>query len=87
MTFFILHPSAFHPYAVRDGVTGNTSGFEPEDGGSIPSPAATLTRRQEQEAGAREAAAVRGEIFSTHKGYFDFTTRELLNGDLCSSDL
>jgi hypothetical protein len=28
---------------LRDGVTGNTSGFEPEDEGSIPSPAANLS--------------------------------------------
>ena len=29
---------------LRGGVTGNTSGFEPEDEGSIPSPAANLLR-------------------------------------------
>jgi hypothetical protein len=27
---------------LRDGVIGNTSGFEPEDEGSIPSPAAKI---------------------------------------------
>jgi hypothetical protein len=29
---------------LRDGVTGNTSGFEPEDEGSTPSPAASCPR-------------------------------------------
>ena len=40
-----VHPSAFihHRCFLRDGVTGNTSGFEPEDEGSIPSPAASLS--------------------------------------------
>ena len=39
-----VHPSAFihHPCFLRDGVTGNTSGFELEDEGSTPSPAANL---------------------------------------------
>lgn len=41
---------------LRDGVTGNTSGFEPEDEGSIPSPAAkhpTDTKRFEPKNAAR----------------------------------
>ena len=32
--------------SLRDGVTGNTSGFEPEDEGSTPSPAANLFKRK-----------------------------------------
>ena len=35
-----IHPSAFILALLRDGVTGNTSGFELEDEGSTPSPAA-----------------------------------------------
>jgi hypothetical protein len=31
---------------LRDGVTGNTSGFELEDEGSTPSPAANLSTQQ-----------------------------------------
>ena len=38
--FFILSPSSFRLAFLRDGVTGNTSGFELEDEGSTPSPAA-----------------------------------------------
>ena len=38
--FFILPPSSFRLAFLRDGVTGNTSGFELEDEGSTPSPAA-----------------------------------------------
>ena len=37
---FILPPSSFILALLRDGVTGNTSGFELEDEGSTPSPAA-----------------------------------------------
>jgi hypothetical protein len=37
---FIVPPSAFILAVLRDGVTGNTSGFELEDEGSTPSPAA-----------------------------------------------
>ena len=42
-----VHPSAFihHPCFLRDGVTGNTSGFELEDEGSTPSPAAISFKR------------------------------------------
>ena len=63
-----FHPSSFrlHPFTMRDGVTGNMSGFEPEDEGSIPSPAATLIRRQEQEQ-EQEAAVTDGEIFPLTK--------------------
>jgi hypothetical protein len=32
--------------SLRDGVTGNTSGFELEDEGSTPSPAANLFKRK-----------------------------------------
>jgi hypothetical protein len=37
-----FHPSSFipHPLILRDGATGSTSGFGPEDEGSTPSPAA-----------------------------------------------
>ena len=42
---FIPHPSAFILALLRDGVTGNTSGFELEDEGSTPSPAANLFKR------------------------------------------
>lgn len=33
--------------ALRDGATGNTSGFELEDEGSTPSPAANLLKRNQ----------------------------------------
>ena len=38
----ILPPSAVILSFLRDGVPGNTSGFELEDEGSTPSPAANL---------------------------------------------
>ena len=44
---FILPPSSFLLAFLRDGVTGNTSGFEPEDEGSTPSPAAKITSRRQ----------------------------------------
>ena len=40
LTRFILPPSSFILAFLRDGVIGNTSGFELEDEGSTPSPAA-----------------------------------------------
>ena len=43
---FILPPSSFIFAVLRDGVTGNTSGFELEDEGSTPSPAATFQTRK-----------------------------------------
>ena len=52
-----LHPSSFrlHPCFLRDGVTGSTSGFEPEDEGSTPSPGAT-----DQDTGRRGDGETRG---------------------------
>ena len=43
---FILPPSSFILALLRDGVTGNTSGFELEDEGSTPSPAAISFKRK-----------------------------------------
>src|SRR5437870_1919049 len=45
---FILHPCASSLCFMRDGVTGNTSGFELEDEGSTPSPAANLFQAQQK---------------------------------------
>ena len=45
---FILHPSSFRLAFLRDGVSGNTSGFELEDEGSTPSPAANLFSNSQQ---------------------------------------
>ncbi len=66
-----VHPSSLilPPCSLRDGVTGSTSGFELEDEGSTPSPAANLPGKSQGTSLVIDAKVRRGCRKHVHSIY------------------